>query len=89
MEDQNNKELNCHVCERMFKNKKMELDIFKNKYYKEPTYHCYLCNRPFCSFHKKDDITCEINHYTYYNRHKYLDNVYYSHEQRKSFIDIN
>ncbi|KAL4876209.1 hypothetical protein BJY04DRAFT_200356 [Aspergillus karnatakaensis] len=61
----------CHVHDRMRLRKPHLKDTL-------PIQLCVLCNRHFCVDHKgKEDGVCEINHETYYHKHRGIQKYLY------------
>ncbi|KAB5511551.1 hypothetical protein GE09DRAFT_686782 [Coniochaeta sp. 2T2.1] len=59
----------CSIAQRPDKHGALEIT--------SSTQECLLCTRDFCEKHKgTDENVCEINHTTYYQRHRQLPNVY-------------
>jgi hypothetical protein len=66
--------LPCYICDQMHSRKP---DKHGNLQTSGSTQTCVLCNRDFCEVHKgTSDRVCEINHITYFAKHRNLTNIY-------------
>ncbi|KAL3460052.1 hypothetical protein BJX64DRAFT_263848 [Aspergillus heterothallicus] len=74
----------CFICKEMASRKRHQSIL------SEPssmiTEQCLLCGRQFCTRHRSNqhvESVCEVNHATYYARHRQLPGIYPSMEARE------
>lgn len=73
----------CFICNQMARGNPIKHGNLLNDPKSYETEHCVLCSRDFCQAHKsKDESVCEINHHTYYIKHRQIPGLFPSLEAR-------
>lgn len=73
----------CFICQRMAARNPTKHRHLRSDPKSYQTEHCVLCSRDFCEAHKsKDESVCEINHETYYIKHRQIHGIFPSLEAR-------